>query len=268
MKFRLDTPSFATAIFILAAGGSALASPALDDDKAASPTPGADPSVAGQGSAEKGVEYGVGFRFRNVRAPKGMLELFVDSAPGAISNYGLGLDLVRRRGNLEMQLGFEYEKIQPAEGVWIESNSNVANGDEADFILSPEHNNDKGLGWLTIEFTFLNHTPISKNFAIRYGGGAGIGVVMGELARYNVVCATGTTNSAPEPGCRPMALGGTGSLSMDGGGMIVKYNLPPVFPVVNAILGLQIRPTESMTINIEGGIRTFPFFGVSGGYFF
>ena len=96
----------------------------------------------------------------------------------------------------------------------------------------------------------------------------GLGIVTGELARYNVVCAPGTTNSAPEPGCRPQSLGGTGSLSSDGGGMIVKYDLPPVFPVVNAILGVQIRPTAAMTINIEGGIRTFPFFGVSGGYFF
>ena len=33
-------------------------------------------------------------------------------------------------------------------------------------------------------------------------------------------------------------------------------------------LGVQIRPTEHMTINIEGGIRTLPFFGVSAAMFF
>jgi len=38
--------------------------------------------------------------------------------------------------------------------------------------------------------------------------------------------------------------------------------------VVNAIIGFQIKPTEKAVINIEGGIRTFPFFGFSGGYFF
>lgn len=267
MRFRLDKPCLATMIFLAAATGSALAGPALDDDTSATPSPGAEPGLMAVPS-EKKVEYGVGFRFRNVRAPKGMLELFVESAPGGVSNFGLGVDLVRRRGNLELQLGFEFEHIEPTEGVWIESNSNVANGDEADYILSPDHNNNNKLGWFTVEFTFLNHAPIGKNFAIRYGGGAGIGVVTGELARYNVVCAAGTTNASPDPGCVPPQFGGTGTLSTDGGGMIVKYNLPPVFPVVNAILGVQIRPIPKMTINIEGGIRTFPFFGVSGGYFF
>jgi len=41
-----------------------------------------------------------------------------------------------------------------------------------------------------------------------------------------------------------------------------------VFPVVNAIVGVQIRPMPKATINIEGGIRTFLFFGLSGSYFF
>lgn len=219
-------------------------------------------------SSEKPVEYGVDVRLRSVRAPKALLELFVESAPGAVSDTGFGADLVRRRGNSELQLGFEFEHIEPTEGVWIQRNTDVAAGDEADYILSPKHNNNQRLGWFTIEFTFLNHAEITKHIAIRYGGGAGIGVVRGQLARYNVVCAAGSTNSAPEPGCVPMELGGTGTLSADGNMMIQKYDLPPVFPVVNAILGLQLRPFGGAVINIEGGIRTFPFFGVSGGYFF
>jgi preprotein translocase subunit SecA len=36
---------------------------------------------------------------------------------------------------------------------------------------------------------------------------------------------------------------------------------------INAILGLQIRPTPKAVINIEGGIRTVPFIGLSVGYF-
>jgi hypothetical protein len=247
--------------------GSSRAGPALDDDKAAEPPAGGGAEPVLLPTSAKPVEYGVGIRLRNVRAPKAMLELFVERAAGAVSNFGVGVDLVRRRGNVELQLGFEFEHIQPGEGVWIDSNANVAAGDEADYILSPKHNNDKSLGWFTIEFTFLNHAEINKNFAVRYGGGAGIGVVTGELGHYNVQCV-GATNSSPEPGCVPMERGGLGLPSPEDGGRIVKYGLPPVFPVVNAILGLQIRPMPKMTINIEGGIRTFPFFGISGGYFF
>ena len=40
-----------------------------------------------------------------------------------------------------------------------------------------------------------------------------------------------------------------------------------MFPVVNAIVGLQIRPVEHLFINVEGGIRTLPFLGISIGAF-
>lgn len=254
----------AAAVLVAVSSGSALADPAPSDKAAAGSEPAASPPPAPKSE----VEYGVAVRLRNVRAPKGLLELFVESAPGGVSNVGFGVDLIRRRGNSELQLGFEFEHIEPPEGVWIQSNTDVSTGDEADYIVKPSRNNNEHLGWATIEFTFLNHAEITKHVAIRYGGGAGIGIVTGSLARYNVVCAAGATNQAPEPGCVPVDLGGTGTLSTEGGGMLQKYDLPPVFPVVNAILGVQVRPFGKAVLNIEGGIRTFPFFGVSGGYFF
>jgi hypothetical protein len=210
------------------------------------------------------VEYGVGVRLRNVRIPKGELELFVERAPGGTSNVGFGVDLTRRRGNAEIQLGFEYEHITPAEGAWIESGKNVATGDEADYILSPEQA-DSSLGWFTFEFTFLNHAPITKTLAFRYGGGAGLGILTGSLKRIDVGCV-GATNSSPDPGCTPVTLGGNGVPTA--GGVPVKYDLPPVFPVLNMIIGLQYRPIPKATVNFEAGIRTLLFFGVSGSYFF
>jgi hypothetical protein len=229
-----------------------------------------DPAVEGAPApAETPVEYGVGVRLRNVRIPKAELELFVDRAAGGASNFGFGAELIRRRGTIELQLGFEYEKVQPGEGVWIKSGDDVAAGDEADFMLAPDHApNGESLGWFTIEFTFLNHAPINKNVAVRYGGGAGLGIVTGNLYKYDIICQ-GATNSAPEPGCVPPEIraGGMGRHST-GSAVATKYELPPVFPVVNAILGVQFKPMEKMTINVEGGIRTLLFFGVSGAYFF
>ncbi len=40
------------------------------------------------------------------------------------------------------------------------------------------------------------------------------------------------------------------------------------YRVVNAIVGLQIKPTDEIFINIEGGLRTIPFFGTTAGYYF
>jgi hypothetical protein len=234
---------------------------ALDD--AGTPQRTTDPNASPDtpATAEPKLEYGVDIRLRQVFVPQGLVELFVERAAGGSSNTGFGLDLVRRRGNLELQLGFEFEHIEPGEGVWINKGDNVAGGDEADYIISAEHAG-KSLGWFTIEFTFLNHAPITKNIAVRYGGGAGIGIITGELQHYDVIC-NGATNGNPEPGCVPPAYSGTGAATGP-----VAYDFPPIFPVVNAILGLQIKPTAKSTINIEGGIRTVPFIGISGGYFF
>lgn len=244
-------------------------SAALDDGKAA-PTTG-EPGVAAA-AGEKPVEYGVGFRLRNVRVPKGEIELFVERAgDSGSSTIGFGVDFIRRRGTVELQLGFEFERFNIGQGIWIESGKNIAAGDVADYVL-PKDNQGKPLGWFTLEFTFLNHAPINKYLSFRYGGGAGLGIVLGELQHLNMLCAgTGASNDNPTA-CEPQTFGGSGTAPCEEDGpncmTVVNYNLPPVFPVVNAILGLQIKPMEKMTINIEGGIRTFLFFGMSGAYFF
>jgi hypothetical protein len=271
MRLRLSARISGLVISAAVASGSAIAGPALDDDKKAAPPsavtdPVAEPPlITGDTNL---VEYGVTLRLRNVRAPKFIIEMFTERAVGA-SNFGIGADFVRRRGTTELMLGFEYEHIQPGEGVFIEAGTDVAAGDEADYIVNPDHNNGKQLGWLSFEFTFFNHVPIRPEIAFRYGFGAGLGIVTGDLGHYNVICV-GATNSNPEPGCKPMGspFNGNGLPSPDKGGMVVQYNLPPVFPVLNAIVGFQFKPMPKATINVEAGIRTFPFFGVSGGYFF
>jgi hypothetical protein len=255
---------FATSLTLLTLLGAASAAwgQALDDE--GKPVPTTDPAAAPtpvEGKPE--TEWGADIRLRKVFVPGWMLDLFVERHSGGISNNGIGLDLVRRRGNLELQLGFEFEHVQPNEGVWINSGDNVAAGDEADYIIGPDRAG-ADLGWFTLEFTFLNHAPINKYLAVRYGGGAGLGIVTGKLQKYDVPCSGGATNENPTPGCVPMGInGGTANA-----GTPNDYDLPPVFPVVNAILGLQIRPVEKAVINIEAGIRTLPFLGISAGYFY
>jgi hypothetical protein len=263
-----------TLLTLLAAAPLAHAGPALDDDK--KPTRTTDPNAAPDTlttSADK-VEWGADFRVRSVWVPQSIINLFVERSPGGIQNWGWGFDLVRRRGNTELQLGFEHENLPPPEGVWINKGDQVPSN-TADYILSPDHApGGSTLGWYTIEFTFINHVPINKYVAFRYGGGAGLGIVSGDLYRWDTQCNATASNANPEPGCVPgdHVTGGQGISSSDGNGAPettpVKYGLPPVFPVVNAIIGVQIKPTPKMVINVEGGIRTLPFFGFSAGYFF
>jgi len=263
MQFRFAQLCVAVAMCSTVLTGSAFAQAALDDTSSTAPaTP--DPAAASAVQNNE-VEYGVGLRLRNVRIPQAELELFMETSPGGTSNFGVGVDLIRRRGNVELQLGFEFEHVTPPEGVYIESGKNVAAGDEADYILSPSRA-DSSLGWFTVEFTFLNHSELAKNFFLRYGGGAGLGIVTGSLKRIDVLC-NGATNSNVEPGCVPPGING-GTATPTQGGTPVKYDLTPVFPVVNAIIGVQYRPIPKATVNFELGIRTLIFFGFSGSYFF
>jgi hypothetical protein len=261
MRFRFAQLCVTVAICSTVLTGSAFAQAALDDsaNSPATPDPAATPA-----EPKDEVEYGVGLRLRNVRIPQAELELFLERAAGGSSNFGIGAEFVRRRGNVELQFGIEYEHISPGEGVWIESGKNVAAGDEADYVLGPDRGSN--LGWLTFEFTFLNHSPINKQFAIRYGAGAGIGIITGNLKRIDVLC-NGATNSSVEPGCVPPAFGGTATETQ--GGTPANYDLKtPIFPVINAIIGVQYRPVPKATVNFEMGIRTLLFIGFSGAYFF
>lgn len=247
---------------------SAWAGPALDDGSPpAGTTADGMPVVA---TEENPVEYGIGIRLRNVRVPKSVLELFVERSAGGASNVGFGVELLRRRGTVELQLGFEFERLEVGEGVWINKGENVASGDEADYILAPKNTPDgSALGWFTIEFTFINHAVINKYLSFRYGGGAGLGIITGDLYRYNIIC-NGATNNSPEPGCLPpppATSDGRGMYS-EGTQTAVKYDLPPVFPVINGIIGVQLKPMDKLVINLETGIRTVPFLGTSVAYFF
>jgi hypothetical protein len=246
-----------------------VAEPALDDTGTSTGAPASlEEPAAPPAPAEPPVEYGVGLRIRGVFLPKSEVELFVERAgDNGSKTLGFGIELSRRRGNVELQLGIELEGFNPGRGVWIERGKNVALGDPADVVLGRDDVKENKLGWITFEFTFLNHSPITKNLAIRYGGGAGIGIVRGELLHYDVFC-NGATNENVSPGCEPPVPPFNGTASFEADPTPKAYDLPPVFPVVNAIIGLQYKPIEKLTINVEGGIRTFLFFGVSSSYFF
>src|SRR5579859_4013837 len=177
MRLALPVLCVLTVIPAAFAEGSAIAGPALDDGKPRAPTtdepdcskPGDPRCPAAATPDTPDVQYGVGIRLRSVWIPKSILELFVTRAAGGSQNYGLGVDLTRRHGSTELQLGFEYEHINVGQGVWINSGDNVANGDEADYVLGPDKTSGSGnqFGWFTVEFSFINHAEITPWMSFR-----------------------------------------------------------------------------------------------------
>lgn len=247
MISRLASVLLLAGATITATAGTAAAQAALDDDEEeVTPTESTE-STEAEDPANKTM-VGVGIRLRNVRVPKGLVELFVEEAGqgGGSSEFGFGAEIARRKGDFEVQFGIEYEKIFMEDGYWIDKGDTLPQ-DEPDFVQFED------FGWVTAEVTFINHTQLAKQFALRYGGGAGIAIMLGDVVRTDVACTSTDLDT-----CQPY--GGPNDHT--------PYNIPPVMLVVNAILGVQIRPIEKVFINIEGGLRTIPFFGTTIGYYF
>jgi hypothetical protein len=253
------------------AGGSAASSapagsPTTSGDTTSSALTAPEPTVQ-----EVPVEYGIDIRARSIFVPKAELQLFLNRAAGSVQDYGIGADFVRRRGNNELQIGVEFENVQPAEGVYINKGDTVP-VNSVDYILSPAESG-ANFGWFTIDFTFFHHAPINKYVSFRYGAGAGIGIINGALDHYNVRCAAGATNANPEPACTPQILGGQAQITDPNGNIIstntqYKYSIPPVFPVIDAIVGFQFHPIDKMLVDLELGLHTLPYIGANIGYMF
>jgi hypothetical protein len=213
-----------------------------DDDDA-----GGDASATATASAPR-PEFGIAARIRNVRVPESLIQLFVDDAPDAVSQAGFGLELARRKGNFELQLGLEYDRIHMQDGVWIEKDKPIP-ANEPDFVEFD------GFGWLSLEVNFINHTELASNFYLRYGGGIGLGILLGEIRRTDLQCTTDDPDSCSEY---------AGAVNQD-----APYDLKtPVIPIVTGLVGLQYRAGGNLAFNLEGGIRTVPFWGGSIGYYF
>lgn len=206
------------------------------------------PSVAAQPEAR----WGVGLRLRYVTIPRFLLEQFWQEVKSSSTHAGFGLDAVRRRGDFELSFGFEYDNLSGEDGFWLEKGDDaVTPGQTPDFV---EFNN---FAWLTLDASFVFHKQLTDIFALRYGGGFGLGLVLGDVRQTDAVCSGRDIN---EPGV----------CMIDPNAQQVNdpADIPPVFPVVNLLVGGQLRPVDQILINFEVGIRTAFYAGTGVQYLF
>jgi hypothetical protein len=195
-------------------------------------------------SKKDDAKIGLGVRMRYVHIPSKAIELFVEKSAGSDSHPGFGVEFVREKGDMAFTVGLEYEEIAPRSGVYIEKGDTIPT-DPVDYVEFDKFT------WVTLDFSFIGQQKLGTDYlALRYGAGLGVGYIMGKMLRTDYLCSSDDVASC----------------SQDPAAVDVKApdeDVPPVFPVVNVLLGLQIRPFDNVAINIEGGIRTAPFAGTS-----
>ena len=187
---------------------------------------------------------GVGVRMRYIHIPHQAIELFVERSGGSGSHPGLGVEFIREKGDMTFAVGLEYESIAPRKGIYIDKGDRIPE-DPVDYV---EFEN---FSWITLDFSFVGHQHLGTELlALRYGAGLGLGYIRGNVLRTDYVCSDEDVSSCQQ----------------DPAAVDVKTpdpDIPPLFPVLNVLVGVQIRPLDNVAINIEGGIRTVPFVGTT-----
>jgi hypothetical protein len=192
-------------------------------------------------------KLGFGVRMRYIHIPKQAIELFVERSAGSGSHPGIGFELIREKGDMAITLGFEYESIAPRDGIYIEKGDTIPEDavDDVEF---------KDFTWVSADISFIGQQKIVGDvLALRYGAGLGVGYIMGDMLRTDATCLSDDVESCQR---------------VPGAPSEPEKDLPPVFPIVNVLMGLQVRPFANVAINIEGGIRTVPFVGTTVAFLF
>jgi hypothetical protein len=194
------------------------------------------------------LKQGVGLRLRYVFVPKALIQIFMEEAAGGMGNPGFGLDYVRRKKDVEMSIGFEYDKLSGTEGYYVEKGGSPQEPGTVDFV------DFDSLAWFTIDASYIKHHTLSSLVSLRYGGGIGLGIVTGEVIKTDANCGGQTTASCS----KDLNPGGDLNSKQD------FFRFPPVF---NVLGGVQVTPARNMAINFEIGMRTVFYSGITVQYF-
>jgi hypothetical protein len=217
------------------------------------PAPAEAPSVTKDPNRRR---WGVGARLRYVFVPAGFLELFNLTHATSMNSIGVGGEVVTRKGDFDIVFGVEYDGASPSDGLYLKKGDNIQSP-------GPDFVKFDGLSAIGFDASFLWHAKLSDKVQLRYGGGLGINIVLGDVLQTDMNCDPGTQPSDLDdpatPKCHPLPGGKVNQKSND---------VPPVVPIVNLILGARFKVAEGFSLNVEAGFHDMFFVGVSSDYVF
>ena len=186
------------------------------------------------------VEWGIGAHVRQLHASPWVQERFYEETPGGARENGIGLDFTRRTSQLEFVFTLGYDELDMRDGNYLEL------GEDPTEPGTVTHLDFQKLGWFTIEGTIIGRAKLHKILALRYGAGLGVGIVTGEVRQTDQLCSSDRIQEdcATDP---------------DGEKIDAVADVPPVLPVVNILVGVELRPVRPIAIFADAGIHTAPF---------
>ena len=188
------------------------------------------------------LHWGFGVRGGLRAVPSVGLDLFYDVHPSLKETLGssFGLELIRRKGEVDLKLGFAFEDYTGADGdgdQFLQTGDPV---DDTEFIKN-------SLQIISMDINVVGSTKITDWWHLLYGAGIGVGIVRGDLKRTDTFDQNG--NRAPCSGVGdPIA----NCLEFE----VVEDSVPPAIPVLNMLLGMRFDFSKNVALRVEGGLRT------------
>ncbi len=202
--------------------------------------------------------YFVGARYRALVVPQFMINMFADGGTTFVV-HGVGAEFGIRKDNFEILPSVWFANYS-FEGVPFKGKSDGADAWE---II------DANLKVLYLTADFLWSSPINEQFAITYGAGAGLGLVMGDITRtegYFPGGLSGNPDGAGLARCNGPGGASGNQCPFDG-----EYNKTddawPVFPWLAVQTGLRYKPHRHFVARLDVGFSTSGlFFGLGADY--
>jgi hypothetical protein len=227
-----------------------------------------------------GVQYGADMRLRWISFPGWLLGLLAqENVP--VSSHSWSLSLFRRKGDLDMALGFTRQDMTPPDGNWLGKGYKAS--ENTDFVQV------RGLTLWGVDASFTWRTDFNDYVGLRYGGGIGIALIRGKVMRISAACREPdpcidanagdrryfypridgcTAKGCSETGLQKSAVPGATGDGGPGDPHRFMQDIPPALPVLSMLLGLSFRTPDApgLELRVESGFYNAFFLGGGAAY--
>jgi hypothetical protein len=231
-------------------------SPPVDEDPAAARSRKGQPS-----------DYLLGARYRGIIIPQAVLNWFMDGGQTVYVN-GFGPELAIRDANVEYIFS-AWLSLYSMSPTAIKGSSDE---EEAWEIVESE------LKSLYLTADYLGHKRLASKLELSYGGGAGLGILFGDLYRTQATLPAGGTrgNADDYVPCTAENVPATGGYCDDINDHYSGYSepswfsggsKPALFPWLTGQVGLRYQPHDKFVARLDVGLGTSGlFFGLGADY--
>ncbi len=219
-------------------------------------------------------KFGVGLHIRAMFIHPWLLGLFFEEST-PLNSMAFGAEFVYRRGTFDIIGSVDFGFYSPTDGNYLEKGKNPAT--EVDYVQFD------GLNVLAFSVHFIKHHSILPWMSFVWGGGVGIGIVLGDLFRVSAGdnCDSGTAGD--ESRCRVVGMNpdnpdawlndpkNQGTEDQDSPTNPKRWretDVWPVVPIVHLLVGFDFKISDQFSVRVDGGFRNAFYFGATGHWFF